>query len=229
MSLLGDRSVWVFDLDNTLYPAHLTVYDAIGHRMTAFVQHLTGLDAPAALALQDGYFDQYGATIVGLMRHHACDPQRFMDDVHDVPLDDIAPDPELARLLAHLPARRFVFTNGAHAYARRVLDRLGIAHLFERVIALDDIDFVPKPEPRAFQLMTALARFDPTRAVMVEDHARNLAPAAAMGFATVLVRPPEAPLDPDAGASYIHHHAAHVKDALRGHFSPPLALAPGRD
>ncbi|NDC59012.1 MAG: pyrimidine 5'-nucleotidase, partial [Alphaproteobacteria bacterium] len=112
MSRLDDRAAWVFDLDNTLYPASLTVYDAIGHRMTAYIQRLAGLaDAAEAEVLRERYFELYGATVVGLSRHHACDPDDFMDDVHDVPLDEVQPDPDLARLLAALPARRFVFTN----------------------------------------------------------------------------------------------------------------------
>jgi len=211
MSRLDDRAAWVFDLDNTLYPASLTVYDAIGHRMTAYIQRLAGLaDAAEAEVLRERYFELYGATVVGLSRHHACDPDDFMDDVHDVPLDEVQPDPDLARLLAALPARRFVFTNGAHAYARRVLERLGIAHLFERVIALDDIDFAPKPDPRAFDPMVAQARIDPARAVMVEDHARNLEPAAALGFTTILVGPAAA----RAAPAYVHHQVADVRAAI---------------
>lgn len=218
MSVLADRAAWVFDLDNTLYPAHSTVYDQIGARMTAYVQRLTGLDAAGAAALQEQYFREYGATVVGLARRHACDPEEFMRDVHDVSLDDIAPDPDLARLLAALNARRFVFTNGAHAYARRVLARLGIAHLFERVIALDDIDFAPKPDPRAFDLMVTHARLDPTRAVMVEDHTRNLEPAAALGFATVLIGREAAV---DDVPSFVHHRATDIHHALRTLASRP--------
>jgi len=223
VSGLADCAAWVFDLDNTLYPAHLTVYGAIGAHMTAYVERLTGLQADAASALQERYFQDYGATVVGLVRHHGCDADDFMADVHDVPLDDVGPDPELARLLAALPARRFVFTNGAHAYAQRVLARLGVAHLFERVVALDDLDFAPKPDARAFELMTAHARIDPARAVMVEDHARNLAPAAAMGFATILVGP-EADV---ATGGHIHHRAPDVRTAIAAalHARP---LASGR-
>jgi putative hydrolase of the HAD superfamily len=223
VSALGGRAAGVFDLDNTLYPASLTVYDAIGERMTAYIARLTGLDAPAALKLRERYFLTYGATVVGLARHHGCDADDFMRDVHDVDLSEIAADPDLARLLAALPARLFVFTNGAHAYARRVLERLGIAHLFERVVALEDIDFVPKPDARAFDLMISHARIDPERAVMVEDHARNLAPAAALGFATVLVgREAEAP-QPE----HVHHRLHDVRAAINAGLSH-ARLAPER-
>jgi putative hydrolase of the HAD superfamily len=193
MSRLAGRDVWVFDLDNTLYPAENTIYDSIGERMTAYIARLADVSAAEALALRERYFHQYGATLVGLVRHHGADAADFIASVHDVPVDVVPPDPELARLIGALPGRRFVFTNGGRDYARRILARLGVEGAFERVVAMEDVDLQPKPAPAAFRRLMALGGFEASRAVMFEDHLLNLETAAALGFATVLVGAETAP------------------------------------
>jgi len=192
MAPLG-RDVWVFDLDNTLYPAESTIYDSIGARMTAYIARHVGLSHEAALTLRERYFHQYGATVVGLVRHHGVDLADFVEDVHDVPVDQVSPEPELRDLIAALPGRRFVFTNGGRDYAGRILRRLGITGLFERVVSLEDVGLHPKPAPAAFRKMMELGGFDSARAVMFEDHLLNLETAHALGFVTVLVGPDAQP------------------------------------
>jgi putative hydrolase of the HAD superfamily len=192
MSRLTGRDVWVFDLDNTLYPADHTIYHEIGERMTAYIARLVGLDHDNALALREKYFNAYGATVVGLTKHHGADAADFLAYVHDVSMDAVAPDPELAHLIDALPGRRIVFTNGGRAYAHAILKRIGIADVFERVIALEDVGFIPKPEREAFTRLIDVCKFAPGHAVMFEDHARNLDTAASLGFATVLVGPGQA-------------------------------------
>lgn len=187
MTPFAGRDVFVFDLDNTLYPADHAIFGAIGDRMTAYVQRITGLPADEALALQNRYYNLYGATVVGMQRHHGVDPAAFMADVHDVSFDGVAPDPGLAALIGALPGRRIVFTNGARTYAREIIAHLGFGDVFERIVSLEDVDWIPKPEPEAFTRMAALCGIAPTRAVMFEDHALNLAAAKGLGFMTVLV------------------------------------------
>jgi putative hydrolase of the HAD superfamily len=184
---LGAKAAFVFDLDNTLYPASLTVFDAIGHRMTAFIMRALDLPHAQAFALQEQYHSLYGATVVGLMRHHGVDPFAFMDDVHEVDLSEITPDARLIAALKAYRGRAIVFTNGASSYAARVLARLGVSDYLDAVIALDDIDFIPKPEAVAFVSMARLAQVDPHTAVMFEDSPRNLETAADLGYATVLI------------------------------------------
>lgn len=201
MNSLAGRDVWVFDLDNTLYPAEHEVFDAIGDRMTAYIARHVGLDTAEALALRERYFDTYGATVVGLVRHHDVDAADFMHEVHDVPLDSVDPDPELAGLIGRLPGRRIVFTNGGREYARRILARLGIDGAFDTVFALEDSGLTPKPQRGAFESLIAKCMFNPAHAVMFEDHLRNLEPAAELGFATVLIGPSAPP------APFVDHAA----------------------
>lgn len=209
MSALAGRNVWVFDLDNTLYPADHEVFADIGERMTAFIARTADVDRDAALALREKYFNAYGATVVGLVKHHGVDAAEFLRDVHDVSLETVEPDPELAALIARLSGRRIVFTNGGRDYARRILARLGVDTAFDSVFALEDAGLVPKPERAAFERLIETCDFDPLRAVMFEDHLRNLEPAAELGFATVLVGVAAPP------APFVHHAAPRLHAFLR--------------
>ncbi len=184
---LSARDVWVFDLDNTLYPANHTVFDTIGDRMTAYIARHLGVSPEDALAVRERYHDAYGATVIGLVENHGVDAADFLVYVHDAFLGDVAADPELAALIGALPGRRIVFTNGARSYAHRIIAQLGLEGVFERIVALEDVGLIPKPELTAFERLVALCDIDPRRAVMIEDHARNLQAPAAMGFATVLI------------------------------------------
>ena len=222
MSALTGRDVWVFDLDNTLYPADHTIFAAIGERMTGYIARHLGIDHDAALTLRERYLDTYGATVIGLVRNHGVDATDFLAEVHDVAVDGVSPDPDLAALIAALPGRRLVFTNGARDYAHRIIARLGLNDAFERIVALEDVDLAPKPEPRAFERLIALCGFDPRRAVMFEDHARNLEPAAALGFATVLV-------GAGGGAPYVDFATPRLHPFLRTLAAPridPTGVSP---
>ena len=124
---------WVFDLDNTLYHPRANLFAQIDQRMTAFIMELLSLDAVAARTLQKRYFLDYGTTLRGLMHHYGIDPRVFLDYVHDIDLNVVGPDAGLARALEALPGRKLIFTNGDAPYARRVLERLGVAAHFEAI------------------------------------------------------------------------------------------------
>ncbi len=207
----ADVDFWVFDLDNTLYPASGPVWDMVGRRMTAFVSRATGLPWDEAEALQEKYLVEHGATLAGMIANHGVDPYEFMDYVHDIDFSVIEPDPELAPLLLRLNGRRVVYTNGANGYARNVIARLGAAHAFEDVFAMEDAELHPKPSRRSFDLLIARYGIDPKRAVMVEDSPRNLETAHALGFRTVLIHPEPASTFP----AHVHHASDEVKAFLR--------------
>ncbi len=179
---------WLFDLDNTLYPQGTEFVTLIEGRMTAFVQAQTGLAREDAYALQKRWLHEHGATLAGLMAHHAgVDPIAFLDEVHDVSTDSLEPDPVLTAALKRLPGRRLIFTNGHAAHAERVLERLGLATLFPEVFHLETADLVPKPDPRTFRRMMERHAVVPATTAFFEDSVKNLAPAADLGMTTVLV------------------------------------------
>jgi putative hydrolase of the HAD superfamily len=202
--------VWLFDLDNTLYPPETEFMGLIERRMTAFVARETGLAPAEALALQKRYLHEHGTTLAGLMAKHGVDPEAFLNEVHDVSLDALVPDPALKAALARLPGRRLVFTNGDRRHAERVLAKLDLASQFEATFHIAAADYVPKPAPETFAKMIRAHDVDPAATAFFEDSARNLAPAATLGMTTVLVGPHAE----DQTASFIHYRTRHLAPFL---------------
>jgi putative hydrolase of the HAD superfamily len=184
---LSHVTSWIFDMDDTLYPREQGVMGLVQERINLFLIDAVGLPAPEARVLQKQFLNEYGTTLAGLMANYAVDPDRFLREVHDVPLDGLEPNPRLDAVLADLPGRRFVLTNGARSHAERVLARIGIPDRFDGVFAIEDMDLVPKPAPATFRRFLAAFEIDPHTAVFFEDTPRNLEPAKAMGMTTVLI------------------------------------------
>ncbi len=178
---------WIFDLDDTLYPPETQFMGLIQARINAYMVRTVGLPAVEAMVVQKGYLRDYGTSLAGLMAHYQIDPKDFLAEVHDVPLDLLSPDPGLRAGLERLKGPRLVFTNGATVHAHRVLEKLGIADLFDGVFALEDADLIPKPDLRTFTRMTERFGVDPASAAFFEDTPRNLKPAKSIGMTTVLV------------------------------------------
>lgn len=205
ISPLRDAEAWLFDLDNTLYPAAIDLFAQIDVRMRGYIARFLGLDLDEAYSLQKKYFDQYGTSMRGLMDLHGLDPAPFLDHVHDIDVSVLDPAPLLEQALAALPGRKLVFTNASVAHARRVLDRLGVDHHFNDIFDIVAAEFRPKPEPEIYSQLIEQHVIDPQRTVMVEDMARNLLPAAALGMTTVWVRTGSDWGAIGADAGHIHH------------------------
>ena len=180
---------WLFDLDNTLYPPEAELMSLIAAKMTRFVERETGLPWDEAFALQKKYLHEHGTTLAGMMANHGVNPEAFLDEVHDVSMASLTPDPDLRAAIAALPGRRLVFTNGDKAHADRVLKALNLADLFEAVFHIALADYIPKPHPQTFRRMIEAHDIEPARTVFFEDTARNLKPAFELGMTTVLVGP----------------------------------------
>ncbi len=179
---------WIFDLDNSLYPASSDLFELVDVRMGEYICGLLGCSAEEARRAQKGWFADHGTTLAGLMREHDADPRGFLDYVHDIDLARLTADPDLVAALDRLPGRKFVFTNGDEAYARRVLDRLGLANAFDGMHDIHAMGYVPKPHPDAYRQLCERHAIDPTRALFADDMARNLPPAKALGMVTVWVK-----------------------------------------
>lgn len=201
---------WVFDLDNTLYPVESQFMRLIEKRINDYVVRTSGLPADEALVMQKSFLHDYGTSLAGLMTRYQIDPYHFLAEVHDVPLDVLAPDHALRLGLERLNGRRVIFTNGSSVHAHRVMDKLGLTDLFDGVFALEDADLIPKPDPRTFEKMLTKFGIDPTTACFFEDTPQNLAPAKAIGMKTVLVGPKAFSAEGD----YIDYRAASLAPFL---------------
>jgi putative hydrolase of the HAD superfamily len=191
---------WVFDLDNTLYPPEVRLFDQIEIRMTQYVMDALNVDRTEADHLRIKYWNQYGTTLAGLMREHDVDPTPYLTDVHDISMDELEHDTDLASHIAALPGRRIVYTNGSAPYAERVLAARGLSNLFDAVYGVEHAQFRPKPERAAFEAIFERDGIEPHTAAMFEDDVRNLAAPHAMGMRTVHVAPEW------HDADHIHHH-----------------------
>lgn len=182
-------TTWLFDLDNTLYPHECEVMALVERRMSVFVARETGLGYDDAFELQKRYLNEHGTTLAGLMAHHGVDPRRFLDEVHDVSLDSLNPDPELNALIKALPGRKIVFTNGDSFHAGRLLTKMDMGDLFDGIFHLEHANFIPKPALATFGLMMKAHVVTAADTVFFEDSPRNLKPAHGLGMKTVLVGP----------------------------------------
>ena len=181
---------WIFDLDNTLYPAGSTIWPAIDQRITLYLADLLGIDGLSARALQKHYYRRYGTTLRGLMEEHAIEADAFLDFVHDIDRTMLAPDPALEQALVALPGRKLILTNGSRDHALKTVAQLGIGGAFEEVFDIVAANLVPKPDASVYDRFLERHRVDPERSAMFEDLARNLEVPHALGMRTVLITPP---------------------------------------
>ena len=181
--------VWLFDLDNTLHDASPHIFPHINRSMTAYLEQHLRLSRDEANTLRLHYWRRYGATLLGLIRHHGTDPQHFLlethrfDRLHDMMVFERA----LRGMLRRLPGRKIVFSNAPRHYAEAALEVMGVRRQFEAVFGIEDLDYQPKPGILGYRRLIAANRLNPRRCIMVEDSAINLRTARRLGMRTVLV------------------------------------------
>jgi putative hydrolase of the HAD superfamily len=178
---------WVFDLDNTLYPASCNLFAQVDRRMSEYIARMLGVPQAHARHLQKAYYRQFGTTLAGLMRVHKLPPGPFLEYVHDIDVSVVPRSPELEAAISALPGRRLIFTNGSRRHAENVAEKLGVLHLFEDICDIAALDYVPKPERAAFDSLLRLHGVDPATSAMFEDMPHNLEVASDIGMTTVLV------------------------------------------
>ncbi|WP_119153903.1 pyrimidine 5'-nucleotidase [Caldimonas tepidiphila] len=185
------RTVWLFDLDNTLHDASRACFPAINAAMTAFIVRELSVDEAEAQRLRQHYWQRYGATLLGLARHHGIRAAHFLEDTHRLPgiepgLSSHAHD---RAVLARLPGRRFVLTNAPAGYARRVLTALGLAEHFEGILSIERMrmfgQWRPKPDARMLRFVAARLKVPASRCVLVEDTLEHQKAARRVGMRTV--------------------------------------------
>ncbi|HEY6335186.1 MAG TPA: pyrimidine 5'-nucleotidase [Alphaproteobacteria bacterium] len=207
-------ATWVFDLDNTLYPASCRLFDQVDRRIGAFIAEYFDVDPAAARTLQKRFFREYGTTLRGLMTEHGVDPYLYLDYVHQIDHSPIPPNPALDAALGRLEGRKIVFTNGSADHAAKVMARLGVARRFEAVFDVAAANFIPKPELACYRALLARHDIAPDAAAMLDDIPRNLEPAHALGMTTILVRTETEYGSAGEMGSHIHHHADDLVDFL---------------
>jgi putative hydrolase of the HAD superfamily len=180
---------WVFDLDNTLYPHHLNLWQQVDERIRDYIVDFLKITRDEAFWLQKDYYKRYGTTMRGLMEEHGLEPDEFLDIVHQIDHSPLTPNPALGAAIARLDGRKFILTNGTRRHADAVMARLGIGHHFDDVFDIVAAELEPKPRRQVYERFLARHGVDPRRAALFEDLARNLEVPHALGMTTVLVVP----------------------------------------
>ena len=180
---------WVFDLDNTLYPHHLNLWQQVDDRIRLYIERVLDLSRNDAFRLQKDYYRRYGTTLRGLMLEHGLQPDDFLDFVHEIDHSPLEPNPQLGAAIQKLPGRKLILTNGTRKHADAVMQRLAIQEHFEDVFDIVAAELEPKPSPQIYERFLVHHGVDPKKAAMFEDLARNLATPHSLGMTTVLVIP----------------------------------------
>jgi putative hydrolase of the HAD superfamily len=219
---------WVFDLDNTLYPHHVNLWQQVDARIGEFIGNYLKVDAVEARQIQKDYYRRYGTSMRGMMTEHGVRADDYLAYVHKIDHSPLEPNPALGAAVARLPGRKLILTNGSSDHADKVLARLGLGSHFEAVFDIIAAELEPKPAPQTYRRFLDLHRVDPARSAMFEDLARNLVVPHQLGMTTVLVVP-------DGSQDVVREdwelegrdadHVDHVTDDLTGFLA---ALNPGR-
>jgi putative hydrolase of the HAD superfamily len=202
---LDHINCWLFDLDLTLYPPGANIMAQIERQISRYVEQFLALSPSDADRVRHDYFIKHGTTLAGLIAHHDADPHAYLDFVHDVDLGLLEEDAGLAGALAALPGRKIVFTNADAPYAQRVLAARGLGESFEAIHDIHAMAYRPKPETASYEGLCRSLEIDPTRALFVEDMARNLKPAKALGMKTVWINHGSVHGQAEADASFIDY------------------------
>jgi putative hydrolase of the HAD superfamily len=180
---------WVFDLDNTLYPHHVNLWQQVDARIRDYIVRYLKIGAEEAFRLQKDYYKRYGTTMRGLMTEHGMTPDDFLDYVHQIDHSALEPDPALGAAIEKLHGRKLILTNGTRSHVAAVLARLELHRHFDDVFDIVDAELEPKPSAQTYERFLKAHGVEPAKAAMFEDLARNLAVPHALGMTTVLVVP----------------------------------------
>jgi putative hydrolase of the HAD superfamily len=180
---------WVFDLDNTLYPHHVNLWQQVDARINEFVSSWLNISNDEARAVQKDYYKRFGTTMRGMMTLHGVHADDYLAYVHKIDHSPLQPNPDMGAAIAKLPGRKLILTNGSVDHVDAVLGRLGLSNHFDGVFDIIAAELEPKPAPQTYQKFLRDHSVDPTRAAMFEDLSRNLVVPHQLGMTTVLVVP----------------------------------------
>ena len=181
--------VWLFDLDNTLHNASPHIFPHINLSMRQYIERHLKVSEEEANAIRQDYWTRYGATMLGLMRHHNTDPRHFLKETHQFPdlKRQIVFQRATLNALSRLPGKKILFSNAPRQYAEKILELTGLDKHFAAIYAVENLNFQPKPMLQGFRTLLRAERLDPRRCIMVEDSLANLVSAKKLGMKTVWV------------------------------------------
>jgi len=203
----------VFDLDETLYPPRTGLFYEVGQRIHRYLEETMGLPSAEVAQVRRDYYERYGTTLRGLQLHHNVHSDAYLRYVHDVDVSRyLHPDPALDAALGTLHHEKVIFTNATAEYAWRVLNVLGVARHFRRILDIYALGFHCKPNPEAYRILLEALPARGPECLLIEDNLRNLRGGKALGMHTLLVSPER---EEEDGADWVVTSAAQVPEVVR--------------
>tara|TARA_B110000014_G_scaffold111770_1_gene76651 strand:+ start:37 stop:708 length:672 start_codon:yes stop_codon:yes gene_type:complete len=206
---------WLFDLDNTLYSGKTKVFEQIDKKMSKYISEKLNVDINEAKKIQKSYFYQYDTTLRGLVKNHKIDAEDFLDFVHDINIDFLKEDLDLAKELEKLDGKKIIFTNGSKKHAINITQKLGVGKYFDDIFDIVESDFIPKPSIQPYKKLIEKHKIDPNLCVFVEDIARNLKPAYEMGMKTVWIENEEPWAKKFSDSEFVNYKTNNLSEFLK--------------
>ena len=204
---------WIFDLDNTLYPAESKLFDQVAKKIGIFVSENLQLDIESAKKEQKRLYYSYGSTLSGLMQEYDIKPDYFLEYVHDIDYSVLKKNKKLELILSQLPGKKLIYTNGSKKHAHNTINRLGVEKNIESIFDIEDADFLPKPNPDSMLKFVNTFKIEPSSALFAEDIVINLKPASLIGMTTLLVKTNNIWAS-NVDMSFVHHTTTNLEEWL---------------
>ena len=215
MKSFNSVKYWIFDLDNTLYSGKTKVFEQVDKKMSKYISNKLNISIEEARKIQKNYFHEYNTTLNGMIKNHKVDPDEFLEFVHDINIDFLQQDLELAEEIEKLEGKKIIFTNGSRKHAINVTKKIGIDQLFDDIFDIVDSDFIPKPLLEPYKKLVEKHKIDPKLCVLVEDIARNLKPAYEMGMKTVWIENNEPCASKFADSNFVNYKTSNLSAFLK--------------
>jgi putative hydrolase of the HAD superfamily len=206
---------WLFDLDNTLYSGKTKVFEQVDKRMSKYISEKLKVDLKEAKEIQKSYFYKYNTTLNGMIKNHEIDADEFLNFVHDIDVDFLKKDLDLAKQLERLDGKKIIFTNGSRKHALNIMKRIGVDQYFDDIFDIVDSEFIPKPSIEPYKKLIKKHKIDPKLCVFIEDIARNLKPAYEMGMKTIWIENDEPWAKKYSDSNFINYKTNNLADFLK--------------
>ena len=215
MKKLQSTKFWLFDLDNTLYSGQTKVFEQVDKKMSKYISEKLKVDIKEAKEIQKSYFYKYNTTLNGMIKNHKIDADEFLDFVHDIDVDFLKKDLNLAQELGKLEGKKIIFTNGSRKHAINITQRIGVDQYFDDIFDIVDSEFIPKPAIEPYKKLVEKHKIDPNSCVFIEDIARNLKPAYEMGMKTIWIENDEPWAKKFSDSSFIDYKTNNLSEFLK--------------
>ena len=215
MKRLQSTKFWLFDLDNTLYSGQTKVFEQVDKKMSKYISEKLKVDMKEAKEIQKSYFYKYNTTLNGMIKNHKIDADEFLDFVHDIDVDFLKKDINLAQELEKLDGKKIIFTNGSRKHAINITQRIGVDQYFDDIFDIVDSEFIPKPAIEPYKKLVEKHKIDPNSCVFIEDIARNLKPAYEMGMKTIWIENDEPWAKEFSDSNFIDYKTNNLSEFLK--------------